>query len=305
MNVLRAHLPHDRRPSGFAAGLAAALLAVSLPSVGSSAWAAQAPPTAEVPTILVSRQLAEAEQIAVGDEVELTTDPAAGTRRRFRVAGIYEPTPDPLRFTARRLEARLHLPDFQALTTNPDDPVEAEAVGGINIALAPAADPATFAADLAARVPGLTASTVAGDDTRAGPFVVLERFHWAIAIVTILGSAIFLLALMVMLAEERRETIGTLRLIGLSTRRVVVQVLAEGALIALVGAAFGVAFALATEGLFNRFFQWRYDTALVFVRITAKVVWQCVAIAVPLGVVATLVASRTLLRRSLLELVRR
>ena len=41
--------------------------------------------------------------------------------------------------------------------------------------------------------------------------------------------------------------------------------------------------ALASEGLINRFFQWRYDTALVFVRISPDVAAHCLAIAVPLG----------------------
>ena len=48
------------------------------------------------------------------------------------------------------------------------------------------------------------------------PFAVLERFHLAVAIVTVLGSTAFLLALMVMRAEERRETVGIIRLIGIS-----------------------------------------------------------------------------------------
>ena len=47
--------------------------------------------------VLVSRQLAESEGLAVGSVVRLATD-AAGTRaREFRIAGIYEPTPDPSR----------------------------------------------------------------------------------------------------------------------------------------------------------------------------------------------------------------
>jgi hypothetical protein len=76
-------------------------------------------------------------------------------------------------------------------------------------------------------------------------------------------------------------------------------------LIATAGATFGVLFALATEGAVNLFFQWRYDTALVFVRVTAGIAWRCVALAVPLGVLAGLVASWTLLRRDIVALLRR
>ena len=112
-------------------------------------------------------------------------------------------------------------------------------------------------------------------------------------------------ALMVMRAEERRETVGILRLIGLSRRRILLEVLVEGLLIAVAGAVFGVLFAATTEGAVNRFFQWRYDSALVFVRVTPGIAWRCVVLAVPLGVLAGLVASWTLLRRGTSALVRR
>ena len=99
-----------------------------------------------------------------------------------------------------------------------------------------------------------------------------------------------------MLVDERRETVGVLRLIGLPVRRILVQILLEGLLVAGVGAIFG---------LILQFFQWRYDTALVFVRITRDVALTCVAIAVPLGASATVVASWALLRRGGLRLARR
>jgi ABC-type lipoprotein release transport system permease subunit len=116
--------------------------------------------------------------------------------------------------------------------------------------------------------------------------------------VTVLGSAVFLLALMVMLVDERRSTVAILRLMGFTRRRILLQVCAEGALIALVGAAGGVLFAIAVQGLFNRFFQWRYDTTLVFLRVTPAVVWRSLVIAVPLGIGASLAASWSLLRRT-------
>jgi len=84
-----------------------------------------------------------------------------------------------------------------------------------------------------------------------------------------------------------------------------VQLFIEGVLIAAVGAMFGLLLSLASEGIINRFFQWRYDTALIFVRVTPAVAAVCVAIAVPLGVSATVVASWALLRRNGLRLARR
>src|SRR6185436_13900322 len=98
---------------------------------------------------------------------------------------------------------------------------------------------------------------------------------------------------------------GTLRLIGLTRGRILWQVLAEGVLIAAAGTVFGLVFAFAAQGAFNRFFQWRYDTALVFVRITPGVIVQSVLMAIPLGIAASLIASWTFLRRQPLALLRR
>ena len=131
-------------------------------------------------------------------------------------------------------------------------------------------------------------------DERTATFIVVERFHLAIAIVTVIGSAVFLLALMVMLVEERRTTVGTLRLLGFTRRRILVQVTVEGALIAAAGAAAGILFAVVAQDAFNRFFQWRYDTTLIFLRITPGVVWRSLLLAVPLGVAASVIASWTL-----------
>ena len=122
---------------------------------------------------------------------------------------------------------------------------------------------------------------------------------------TIVASTVFLLALTIMLVDERRATVGVLRLIGLPIRRILVQLFIEGILIATVGSLFGLVLSLVSEGLINRFFQWRYDTALIFVRVTPEVAAICVAIAVPLGVSATVVASWALLRRNGLRLARR
>jgi ABC-type lipoprotein release transport system permease subunit len=129
------------------------------------------------------------------------------------------------------------------------------------------------------------------------PFYVIRRFHLAIALVTIVASTVFLLAISLMLVDERRETVGVLRLIGLPSRRVLAQVVLEGALIALGGALFGLLLALGSEYVINRYFQWHYDTALVFVKVTPSVWAQCLAIAVPLGVAATVSASWFMLKR--------
>jgi putative ABC transport system permease protein len=262
-------------------------------------------PSESIPGILLSRQLIEARGLRVGDVIRLSIDAEGERAQPFRIEGVYEPTPDPMRFAQPRLEARLHLPDLIALTADASDPVSSESVTAINVTLTDPADAAAFARDVAARVPGIVARPTRAPDERTGTFVVLERFHLAIAIVTVTGSAVFLLALMVMLVDERRSTVGILRLIGFTRSRILLQVFAEGALIAFAGAAGGILFALATQGIFNRFFQWRYDATLVFLRVTPAVVWQSLLLSLPLGIAASVIASWTLLRQQLLVLIRR
>jgi putative ABC transport system permease protein len=284
--------------STFIAGIVAVLGVWLLPTLTSAQQVT-------APDVLVSRQLAESEGLAVGSVIRLATE-ASGTRaREFRVAGIYEPTPDPSRLGQVPRSVRLHLPDLLDMTRPVDVPAGAEYVASVNVALVDPQDAQQFARDVNARLPGVLALPSGEAAGSAGPFRVLERFHLAIAVVTIVAATVFLLALTIMLVDERRETVGVLRLIGLPIRRIMVQILLEGLLVAGAGAIFGLVLALASEQLINQFFQWRYDTALVFVRITKDVALTCVMIAVPLGASATVVASWALLRRGGLRLARR
>jgi hypothetical protein len=283
-----------RRPR---VGIAVAILVIWLAPAR-----AQAP--ASRPSILVSRQLAARAHLGVGDIVTLANDPQGSRRAEFRIAGIYEPTPDPMRFTASRIEARLHLPDLIDLVADPADPASREAATAINVRLADPADAGPFSFDAMARAPGVIvrpASRSREDD----PFAVLDRFHVAISAVTMIGGTAFLLALMVIRAEERRETVGILRLVGISRRTLLASVAVEGVLIAALGAVFGIVIAVASEGLVNRIFQARYDTALVFVRVTPSIALRSIVIAAPLGILAGIAASWTLLRRDILSIIRR
>ena len=279
------------------------VVALLLTAAAPRAAAQSAPPA----PVLISRQLASAEHLKIGHVNDVSSDPSGRRSRPFRVAGIYEPTPDPMRLAVRRHEARLHLPDMIDLTSDPSDPAARETVTSINIALENPGAAGAFAREALSLIPvqGLVARTARGDSTTARLFVVLDRFHQAIALVTIVASTTFLLALMLMLVDERRQTVGILRLIGVRQHRLLLQVLVEGLVVALAGAAFGIALAVVLQSAVNTFFQWRYDTALVFVRITPAIAARCALIAVPLGVAASLVSSWALLRSGLLALARR
>jgi len=253
--------------------------------------------------VLVSRQLATRAHLAVGDSITLAADPAAARGSSFRVAGIYEPTPDPMKFNVERLEVRLHLDDLARLTADPADPSSVETVTNINVLLDDPKGSAAFQRTLSARAPFVYASRAGGAENAT--FVVIDRFHTAIAIVTVIGSTAFLLALMVIRAEERKETVGVLRLIGISRKTILAEVVVEGLVVAVAGAVFGVVFAALAQSGVNRFFQARYDTTLVFMRITPAIALRSILVALPVGVVAGAVASWMLLRRGMTTLVRR
>ena len=163
---------------------------------------------AQPPSILVSRHLAELEGLVIGDEVELATEEPGGNARLFRIAGIYEPTPDPMNLGVAPRAVRMHLTDLLALTRDPATPAGAEHVEGINVALVDPEDAQAFANDVNASVPGVIARRAAGAAGSASTFVVLERFHLAIATITIVAATFFLLALTIMLVDERRETVA-------------------------------------------------------------------------------------------------
>lgn len=259
--------------------------------------------TAALPEVLISRQLAERERLARGSVLRLAPTSDGARAREFRVAGIYEPTPNPNTLGQVALEVRLHLPDLLTLTAGVDG--QPGQVDAVNVALHDSADAGAFARDVVARLPGITALPAGEATGAAGPFRVLARFHLAISLVSIMAATVFLLALTVMLIDQRRETVGVLRLMGLPSHRILLHVLIEAILVAGGGAVLGLVIATLSETLINRFFQWRYDTALVFVRVTPAIAARCVAIAVPLGVTATVAVTWALLRRNALRLARR
>jgi len=258
---------------------------------------------AEIPNVLVSRQLLAKAHLSVGDVVTFAADAGGARARQFRIAGVYEPTPDPLKFNVERLETRVHLDDLLELVADPNDPSTADAVSAINVLLTDSSKGTAFSRALAAKTPFLFA--VPTRDSESSTFQVVDRFHTAIAVVTVVGSTAFLLALMVIRAEERKETVGILRLIGISRKTIMTEVVVEGLLVAIAGAAVGVLIAAGAQHAVNRFFQARYDTSLVFMRVSPGIALRSVAVAIPVGVVAGTVASWTLLRRKATSLVRR
>ncbi|MEO5590797.1 MAG: FtsX-like permease family protein, partial [Gemmatimonadaceae bacterium] len=127
-------------------------------------------------------------------------------------------------------------------------------------------------------------------------FQVVSRFHKAIGVITIVASAIFLLCIMLLKVEERRRDVAALRLIGISRTTVVKGIVAEAALLALVGCAMGVAVGAVVSKFINWYYQGVYRTPLTFSLITPGIVTLAVSLSLVLGIGAGLVASLRLVR---------
>jgi len=145
------------------------LLLIGLLAAAGVPASTQSERAAAVPSILMSRQLAENRGLRVGDMVQLSPDRSRANARPFRIAAIYEPTPDPLRFAQQRHEVRLHLPDLLGLTADPSDPSTSDAVTAINVALETPSDAAAFARDAMSRLPTIVARPTSAADDRTKP----------------------------------------------------------------------------------------------------------------------------------------
>jgi putative ABC transport system permease protein len=244
--------------------------------------------------IAIEHRLADAAHLRVGDTVRLAAVTGA---RVARVIAIYDPHADPATIMRRDYHLRLHLPDLAALLGQPDR------VDRIGIALRPGVEPDAAAARL-----NLTAFgyDVFPSDTIAArssvTFVVVSRFHRAIAIISILASTVFLLCLMLLKVEGRRRDVAVLRFIGISRRTVFLALMLEAALLALLGSAAGALLAAAASVGVNAYYQRAFATALIFSEYTARTVAVAVVLSVALGLAAGAAAAWRLVRAAPIEL---
>ena len=74
---------------------------------------------------------------------------------------------------------------------------------------------------------------------------MVSRFHRAIAVITIVASAVFLLCIMLLKVEERRMDAAVMRFVGVRRRTIFGALLLEAALVAVLGSVVGTGLALA------------------------------------------------------------
>lgn len=251
---------------------------------------APVPLEAQLPAVAVERRLADELALRVGDTVRLGAAPDA-MRTLAVVGAVYEPRPDPAQITKEERYVRLHLPDLAALLGAPDR------VDRFGIGLVPGVRVDSAVAQLEQNAFGYRAypsAVIASGSSQT--FLVVSRFHRAIAVITIVASAVFLLCIMLLKVEERRLDAAVMRFVGVRRRTIFGALLLEAVLVAVVGSVVGTGLAFAAGAVTNAYYRRFFDTALTFSLITPGIVLFSVALSLALGVAAGALAAWRLVR---------
>ena len=240
---------------------------------------------AQVSPIAVERQLAQDLGLQVGDTLLL--GPAADSAiQPAVVTAIYEPKPDPAEIAKRERHIRMHLSDLGAALGHPDR------VDRFGLTLRPGVSADSAAAALNRTAFGYRAygsRAIAAESSQT--FLVVSRFHRAIAVITIVASAVFLLCIMLLKVEERRLDAAVMRFIGVRRRTIFGALLLEAAVVAAIGSVVGTGLAYLAGAATNAYYQRFFDTALTFSLITTDIVAFSVALSVGLGLAAGALAA--------------
>jgi putative ABC transport system permease protein len=243
------------------------------------------PAAAQVSEVAVERQLARELGLSVGDTLRLGPAPDSVTRLA-RVAAVYEPRPDPAEIAKRERHVRMHLPDLASLLGLPDR------VDRLSIGLNPGIPSDSAIAALNGTAFGYRAyATTAIAAESSQTFLVVSRFHRAIAVITIVASAVFLLCIMLLKVEERRLDAAVMRFVGVRRRTIFGALLLEAAVVAAFGSVLGTGLAYLAGAATNAYYGRFFDTRLIFSLITPELVLFSVALSLVLGVAAGAVAA--------------
>jgi putative ABC transport system permease protein len=254
------------------------------------------PSPAQVSQVAVERLLAQELGLSVGDTVRLGPSPDSLGRLAIVVA-IYEPRADPAEIAKRERHLRMHLPDLAGLLGAPDR------VDRFSIGLKPGISADSGATALNRSAFGYRAyasRAIASESSQT--FLVVSRFHRAIAVITIVASAVFLLCIMLLKVEERRLDAAVMRFVGVRRRTIFSALLLEAALVAALGSVVGTGLAFLAGAATNAYYGRFFDTTLVFSLITPGIVLFSVALSLGLGLIAGALAAWRLVHTQALVL---
>jgi putative ABC transport system permease protein len=240
---------------------------------------------AQLPEMAIERRLAAELDLTVGDTVRL--GPAADSVRFTGVvAAVYEPRSDPAEIAKGEWHLRMHLPDLARLLGTPDrvDRLSIGLRGGIST------DSAAARLNRGAYGYRVYSSRVIASES-SQTFRVVSRFHRAIAIITIVASAVFLLCIMLLKVEERRLDAAVMRFVGVRRRTIFGALLLEAVLVAALGSLLGTGLAYLAGAATNAYYRRFFDTVLTFSLITPDIVWFSALLSLVLGAAAGAVAA--------------
>jgi putative ABC transport system permease protein len=248
-------------------------------------------------TIAIDERLADDAKIAIGDKLLVSSKPGSTQADTVIVSAIVKRGADPSEIARSEYQVRMHLDHLQKISGYGDrvdrfaiatrgEKETGEAMRAINAA--------------AFGFEAHRSKDIAVETSRT--YQVVSRFHKAIGVITIVASAIFLLCIMLLKVEERRRDVAALRLMGISRATVVKAIVAEAALLALVGCALGVVVGFLSSRFINWYYQGVYRTPLMFSLVTPDIVTLAVSLSLVLGICAGLLASLRLVRTPPLSL---
>lgn len=281
--------PHTHMPK-----LTASLLLIAL-FPGAAALASTTPGR-----VVLEDRLAASLSVATGDTVaiRMSGDPDSGTP--FVVEGTHAPPPDPAGISRTSRTAWLPITDLEALTGRRDR------VSRFVLGLAPGTDADSVVASLNEHEMGFRAYRASEVAARSSEtFVVISNFHKAISFLSILAGSAFLAAIVLLQVQELRKSLGVLRVLGFSKRRIYLSVVGETVLLADAGAAIGVTLALVVSRGVNLYYRRYFDTDLVFSAVTATHVALAFGIATLVGLLIGSLATAYLFRLQVNEVLGR
>jgi len=249
--------------------------------------------------IAIDARMAEDFGLRPGSVVRLAGKPGeAGDS--VRIAAVFERKADPAEVARREYRIRTHLDHLQALLAL-DDRVDRFAVGvrdGVSV------DSAVARINhVAFGFRAHKSADVAVQSSRT--FRVVERFHRAIGLITVVASAVFLLCLLLLSVEERRRDIAALRLMGISQGTIIRSIVIEAAVVSVIGSVIGAGIGWVSSLIVNAHFQQVYRTPLLFALLTPEIFAFATLTSLVLGIGAGAVAAWRLVRTPPLTLLGR
>ncbi len=249
--------------------------------------------------IAIDARMAEDFGLRPGSLVRLAGKPGeAGDT--VQIAAVFERKADPAEVARREYRIRTHLDHLQGLL-GLDDRVDRFAVG------VPESVPVDSAVARINHVAFGFRAHKSGDVAvqSSRTFRVVERFHRAIGLITVVASAVFLLCLLLLSVEERRRDIAALRLMGISQGTIIRSIVIEAAVVSVIGSVIGAGIGWVSSLIVNAHFQQVYRTPLLFALLTPEIFAFATLTSLVLGIGAGAVAAWRLVRTPPLTLLGR